>query len=128
MTRIVKPGGVVLFTVAAFDALRGDHSIYWEVRRYTPGRVRSLLSTAGLQAQRVSFMFGSIFPMFAAARLLQRVTRRLRGGVQTDIDIRVPAAPVNRILTSIVQAEARLAQKVPMPIGSSILVVARKPQ
>ena len=127
MTRIVKPGGVVLFTVAAFDALRGDHAIYWnEVRRYTPGRVKTLLSAAGLQAERVSFMFGSIFPMFAAARLLQRLTRPLRGGVQGDIDIRVPSAPVNSILTSIVQAEARLAQTIPMPIGSSILVVARK--
>ena len=127
MARIVKPGGHVVFTVAAFDALRGDHAIYWnEVRRYTPGRVRALLSTTGVQAQRVSFMFGSIFPMFAAARLLQRLTRPLRGGVQGDIDIRVPAAPVNGILTSIVQAEARLARTMPLPIGSSILVVARK--
>ena len=55
------------------------------------------------------------------------MTRPLRGGVQGDIDIRVPAAPVNNILTGIVLAEARLARKVPMPIGSSILVVARKP-
>ena len=81
MTRIVKPGGAVILTTAAFDALRGDHAIYWnEVRRYTPGRVRALLSAAGLHADRVSFMFGSIFPMFAAARILQRLTRPFRGG------------------------------------------------
>ena len=128
MTRIVKPGGVVILTLAAFDALRGDHAIYWnEVHRYTPSRVRALLSSAGLHAERVSFMFGSIFPMFAAARILQRLTRPFRGGVQGDIDIRVPAAPVNSVLTSIVQAEARLARTLPMPIGSSLLVVARKP-
>ena len=127
MTRIVKPGGAVILTMAAFDALRGDHAIYWnEVRRYTPGRVRALLSAAGLHADRVSFMFGSIFPMFAAARILQRLTRPFRGGVQSDIDIRVPAAPVNAILTTIVQTEARLARTLPLPIGSSILVVARK--
>ena len=128
MARLVKPGGAVVFTVAAFDALRGDHAIYWnEVRRYTPAKVRALLSAAGLREERVSFMFGSIFPMFVAARLFQRVTRPLRGGVQGDIDIRVPAAPVNGLLTRIVEGEARLAQKLPMPIGSSILVVARKP-
>jgi hypothetical protein len=128
MARLVKPGGAVVLTLAAFDALRGDHNIYWnEVRRYTPDRARRLLATAGLRAERVSFMFGSIFPMFAAARLLQRVTRPLRGGVNGDIDIRVPAAPVNGILTSIVEAEARLAQTMPMPIGSSLLVVGRKP-
>jgi SAM-dependent methyltransferase len=127
MARLVKPGGAIVLTLAAFDALRGDHAIYWnEVRRYTPERARRLLATAGLRAERVSFMFGSIFPMFAAARLLQRVTRPLRGGVNGDIDIRVPAAPVNGILTGIVQAEARLAQTMPMPIGSSLLVVGRK--
>jgi hypothetical protein len=65
--------------------------------------------------------------MFAAARILQRLTRPFRGGVQGDIDIRVPAAPVNGVLTSIVQAEARLARTLPMPIGSSLLAVARKP-
>ena len=118
----------MVFTVAAFDALRGDHAIYWnEVRRYTPGKVRALLSAAGLREERVSFMFGSIFPMFAAARILQRLTRPLRGGVQGDIDIRVPAAPVNGLLTRLVEMEARLARKTPMPIGSSILVVGRKP-
>jgi SAM-dependent methyltransferase len=128
MARLVKPGGTVLFTVPAFDALRGDHAISWnEFRRYTPGKVRALLSAAGVREERVSFMFGSIFPMVAAARVLQRLTRPLRGGVQGDIDIRVPAAPVNGLLTRVVEAEARLAQTLPMPIGSSILVVARKP-
>lgn len=129
MARILKPGGAAVLTLAAFDALRGDHAIYWnEVRRYTPARARRLVEDAGLRVERLSFMFASIFPAFAAARLYQRVSRPLRGGVRGDIDIRVPAAPINALLSRMVETEARLARMVPMPIGSSLLVVARKPE
>ena len=50
MARIVRPGGVVVLTVAALDALRGDHAEVWqEVRRYTPAAARRLVETAGFR-------------------------------------------------------------------------------
>jgi SAM-dependent methyltransferase len=126
MSRIVRPGGTVLLTLAAFDALRGDHAIVWnERRRYTPALARSLVEQAGLRVERITFTFASVFPVIASARLLQRVVRPFRG-VRQDADIRVPAAPVNNILTRLVLAEAAIARSWPMPIGSSLLVVARK--
>jgi SAM-dependent methyltransferase len=127
MARIVKPGGGVVLTLAALDALRGDHAIVWhECRRYTPRRARRLVEQAGLRAERVAFTFGSVFPVIAGARLLQRVLRPVRG-LRGDADIRVPAAPINAVLTKLVLAEAALARHWPAPIGSSLLVVARKP-
>jgi SAM-dependent methyltransferase len=128
MTRIVKPGGAIVLTVAAFDWLRGDHAISWnERRRYTPSKARRLVEQAGLHAERVSFMFASVFPVIAAARFAQRVLRPIRG-VRDDADMTVPAAPINAALTTLVTGEAALARRGwRMPIGSSILVVARKP-
>ena len=127
MRRLLKPGGTVVLTLAAFEALRGDHAIAWnEVRRYTPARAARLVADAGLQLERTSFMFASVFPVIAGARLAQRLTRPFRSAIRDDIDMRVPAWPVNAVLTGLVLAEARLARAVPMPIGSSILVVARK--
>ena len=38
----------------------------------------------------------------------------------------LPAAPVNALLTATVRAEAAVARHVPMPLGSSILLVARR--
>jgi len=38
----------------------------------------------------------------------------------------VPVEPINLLLTTLVSAEAALVRHVPMPIGSSLLVVARK--
>jgi SAM-dependent methyltransferase len=127
MARIVRPGGVVVVTLAALEALRGDHAEVWEeVRRYTPATARALVEAAGLKAERVSFMFASLFPLMASVRLVQRVTRRFGREVRADTDITVPVEPVNLLLTALVSAEAALMKHVPMPIGSSLLVVARK--
>jgi SAM-dependent methyltransferase len=127
MARIVRPGGVVVVTLAALDVLRGDHAEVWqEVRRYTPASARRLVETAGLRPERVSFLFASLFPLMASVRLVQRVTRRFGRTVREDTDITVPVAPINLLLTTLVSAEAALVRHVPMPIGSSLLVVARK--
>jgi len=127
MARIVKPGGAIVLTVAALDVLRGDHAEVWqEVRRYTPATARRLVESAGLRAERVSFMFASVFPLIAFVRLTQRLTRKLGRAVRADTDISTPARPLNLVLTALVSAEAALVRRVPMPIGSSVLVVARK--
>lgn len=127
MARVLRPGGTALLTVAAFDVLRGDHAVVWnEVRRYTPGKAARLVEQAGLRAHRVSFMFASLFPVMLPVRLVQRVLRPVRG-LRDDTDISVPAAPLNTLLTALVRLEAAMAKSVPMPIGTSLLVVAQKP-
>jgi SAM-dependent methyltransferase len=126
MARMVVPGGRVLLTSPAFDFLSADHAISWhEVHRYTPSSFRELVTSAGLQVERVSFMFATLFPIMLAARAVQRLTRPWRG-VREDADISVPAAPINTALSMMVETEARLARIVPMPVGSSIMVVAKK--
>jgi SAM-dependent methyltransferase len=128
MARVLKPGGALVLTVAALDALRGDHSESWqEARRYTPASVRRLVEGAGLRVERVSFLFASLFPIMIAVRSGQRLLRPWRRP-RSDTDIAVPAAPVNAALSALVAAEAAVARRIRMPIGSSLLVVARKPR
>jgi SAM-dependent methyltransferase len=128
MARIIKPGGAVVLTVAALEFLRGDHSEAWqEVRRYTPSLARRLLEQAGLRPERVSYMFASTFPLMLVVRAGQRMLRPFRP-LRHDTDIAVPVAPVNALLSAVVSAEASLSRRVPMPIGSSLLIVGRKPR
>lgn len=126
MARVTKRGGSVVLTLAALEMLRGDHAELWrEERRYTPATARVLAEQAGLEPLRVSFLFASVFPLMLGVRALQRLTRRFREP-RADADIGVPSAPVNAALTAIVSGEAALAGRVRMPVGSSLLVVARK--
>lgn len=126
MARVLKPGGRLLLTMAALERLRGDHSeTSAELRRYTKTTARELVEHAGLAPQRIVFLFCSLFPLMFAQRLVQRATRSFRNP-ELAADLRLPSAPVNGALSLLVQAEAAAARIVPMPIGSSLLVVARK--
>ena len=126
MARMVRPGGAVLVTMAALEILRGDHSISWqEVRRYTPSMARKLFDQAGLRVERVSFLFGSLFPLMLAVRMGQRLLRPFRAH-RPDTDIAIPSARVNGLLTALVTTEARMARVASLPVGSSLLVVGRK--
>ncbi len=127
MARVVRPGGTVVFSAAALEALRGDHSLVWEeARRYTPAMMRALVAGAGLELVDVRFLFASLAPLMFVVRSAQRRFPR-RDGPRPDSDIRVPPAPVNRLLTAVLAGEAILGAKLPLPFGSSLLVTARKP-
>ena len=126
MARVAKRGGVIVISMAALDVLHGDHSEVWqEYRRYTRASARALAEQAGLRVERVAFMFAVLFPVMLVSRGVQRLTRRFRE-VRDDSDITIPAAPVNAILSGLLKMEAALSRRVAMPVGSSLLVVARK--
>ena len=126
IARIVRPGGRVLLTVAAFEMLSGDHAEVWsECRRYTPRTARALAESAGLRVERVSFAFATLFPLMLAARAVQRLTRPFRSA-PTHTDMDVPWAPLNAALMRILDGEVALSRYLPMPIGTSLIVIARK--
>jgi SAM-dependent methyltransferase len=125
MWRILKPGGIVLINVAALDVLRGSHSaLTMEVRRYTRKRLRDLLTREGFAVERMTFTNLPIFPATLAVRVADRVTGRAPEG--SDADLRVPPAPVNALFDAALRCESLLLRAIDMPLGTSILCVARK--
>ena len=139
IARVIKPGGGLVVTAAALDLLRGGHAGTWpEVRRYTTGRLRSIVEGAGLKIRHVTYLFATLFPAMLAVRLASRAgggrrPLRGRGGSSdspesADWEMRVPAAPINATVTGMLAIEAALSRRIPMPAGSSVLVVAAKPR
>ena len=143
LARVLKPGGGLVVTAAALDVLRGGHAETWpERRRYTAARMRSIVEGAGLKVDRVTYLFASLFPAMLAVRLASRVesnalARRMGGPLDqpagrrpqsspADWEMQVPAAPINAALTCMLSGEAAISRYVPMPVGSSVLIVARK--
>ena len=127
MVRVLAPGGAVVWSAPALEALRGDHSESWEeVRRYTPALARRLAHDAGLEVERASFLFPSLVPLMYVTRAYQRWRRR-HGGTRPESDISVPPAPLNALMAGLLRGEAALARFWEPPFGSSVLMVARKP-
>ena len=126
MWRVLVPGGVALFNVAALDILRGSHStLTREVRRYTPRRLSAKLEAAGFTIERLTFTHLATFAPALAVRAFERLTGR--AGRESDADLRVPAAPVNAALDLLLRLEGQWLRVFDLPVGSSILCVARKP-
>jgi SAM-dependent methyltransferase len=125
MWRVLKPGGVALINAAALDMLRGAHStLTFERRRYTPATLRTRLAAAGFTVERVTFTNCALFLPVMAVRGMERLTGR--ADEASDADLSVPAAPINALFDACLRLEHRLLSVMNMPIGTSVMAVARK--
>jgi ubiquinone/menaquinone biosynthesis C-methylase UbiE len=126
MYRVLKPGGITLINVAALDILRGAHStLTHEVRRYTRTRLAARLERAGFRVERLTYTNLMTFPLTLASRLTDRLTGR--HAVPSAVEFTVPPAPINAVLDAALAVEAGIARFVNLPVGSSIMAIARKP-
>jgi ubiquinone/menaquinone biosynthesis C-methylase UbiE len=128
MRRVLRPDGHLVVNVAALNMLRGNHSVLsHEVRRYTLPALRRLLEGAGFEVVRATYTNATLLPLVAAVRAVQRAS----GLAPSDIDaaaareIAIPSAPVNTALSAILGIEAALVRLVPLPIGSSVVALAK---
>jgi ubiquinone/menaquinone biosynthesis C-methylase UbiE len=123
MARVLKPAGHLIVNVAALDALRGNHSILsGERRRYSRGELKKRLEQGGFRIRRMTYTNLAILPFVAAIRLAQRI----RGHQESPTEITIPPAPLNAALSGLLAIEAAALRVVNMPLGTSVLALARK--
>jgi SAM-dependent methyltransferase len=128
MYRLTRPGGFLIVNVAAMDVLRGDHSILGrEVRRYSRASLRALLTNAGFSIVRLTHTNAALFVPMVVIRTFQRWRGLPMVDEAADSDIRVPAAPINAVLTAALRLESVWLHLFDSPFGSSLLCLARKP-
>jgi ubiquinone/menaquinone biosynthesis C-methylase UbiE len=128
MYRVLRPGGAVVINVAALEMLKADHSVLGgEVRRYTRRELRNKLEQAGFRVVRITYTNASLFPITATIRALQRL-RGIKSAQESKGDFYVPPAPVNALFSAALSLESKLIDRgINMPVGSSVLCLARKP-
>ncbi|MBI2885883.1 MAG: methyltransferase domain-containing protein [Chloroflexi bacterium] len=124
-SRVLRPGGHLLLRLPAFELLRSAHDAMVHTRhRYTRGEVRAKVAAAGFQVRRLTYANTLLFPVAAAARILQRLLGRAEERVS---DVRAASPLVNTLLRAPLALEARLLPKVPLPLGLSVVCLAQKP-
>jgi SAM-dependent methyltransferase len=128
LARVLAPSGRLLLSVPAyqwawsdFDEENGHH------RRYTRRRLVRAVEGAGLEVERTTYAFTSVFPFFAAERLLRRVRRRQGPDAPADIVSLPEVSPlVERMLLRLAGLDQALLDRRDLPFGSSVLLAASK--
>jgi SAM-dependent methyltransferase len=121
--RILKPGGLVMLRLPAYEWLRGKHDVATHIlHRYTRDEIDAKLRRGGLTPLRLSYANMFLFPIAVAKRL----SERLFAPNQTGSDLTLDPGPLNGVLSAILSAEAPLVNKVGLPFGLTVVALARK--
>jgi SAM-dependent methyltransferase len=121
MAAMLRPGGLLVVTVPAFEVLWDEHDeINNHRRRYTATRLRWTLDGQGLRLLQVRYLFRGLFVPKLLVRLVN--AGRSRKAAQHGI----PKPAINTALRHICVLEDRLFRRLPVPFGTSVIGVARK--
>lgn len=137
--RVVKPGGHLLITVPAYEALWSSHDVQNQhYRRYDRPGLRALAGDVGLVVERMTYFNSLLLPAAAAVRWWQQIAGRspgvdeTKGGDGTTDSLRgrsdVDLAPewLFRTLELPLKLEAKwLGTAKTLPAGLSLLAVLR---
>lgn len=117
---LLRDGGTLVVTVPAFCGLWTRHDDLNQHRtRYTVGTLQPLVEEAGFRVYHRRYLFQWV----ALAKLGVRAKEALLGADNRIPN--VPWPPLNRVLTTLSLVEERCTRSLPLPFGSSLLLVAR---
>jgi SAM-dependent methyltransferase len=128
--RAVRPGGLLLVTVPAFAWLYGRRDrIAGHRRRYRGRQLRRRLEESGWTVEWLSYFSTVLFPLFAAARLSERLSAPHREEPASGTDFaEAKAGPIlNRTGLLAFDLERWWLRRRRLPFGTSLAVVARRP-
>jgi SAM-dependent methyltransferase len=118
--RKLKPGARLLVTVPALPLLWSAHDQeHHHKRRYTARTLRAVVNQSGLELEKICYFNTLLLPMIAAVRGLKALTGN------KSVDTGVPSNWLNATLESIFGLERYLVGRVPMPVGVSLMMIAR---
>lgn len=127
MRRVLRPGGVLVLSVPAYQWAWTDHDVAnGHHRRYTRDRIVDAVTAAGFTVDRATYAFASVFPMFVAERMARRIRDR---GPRHSVDVvEVPSIPrpLHHALVGLCRLDERILRSRDLPFGSSVFLAARR--
>ncbi|MCL4465139.1 MAG: class I SAM-dependent methyltransferase [Chloroflexi bacterium] len=120
--RVLRPGGMAVIRVPAYNWLRGAHDAAVHTRhRYTRRELHRKMAAAGFEVVRTTHANTTLFPLALAKRLLEG---RLTPPVS---ELQSPSRLSNWLASQALRLEALMLSRIDLPWGLSVIGVARKP-
>lgn len=121
--RVLAPEGTAIVTDSALNWLRGPHDEAVHTRkRYSLAEMSRMVEAAGFQIVRRTYANSLIFVPTVTHRLL----RRFFPSATTQSDVVDMPDAVQRLLSGVQAIERWLLRRVRLPLGTTVVVVARK--
>ena len=111
--------GMLLITDCSLPVLFGPHDETMHARkRYKLSELRRIVEASGFTVKKASYIYFTVFPFFILNRLLQKFYYKE--------SISQINKPLNNFLFFLCKVEAFLLRFLNFPIGSSIIILAKK--
>lgn len=124
--RVLKPQGIMILQVPAFEFMRGSHDVVTMTRkRYRLNEVKEYVKQAGFRIELCVYRNSWLFPLLLFWRLFSRINIRNQGSIGTSDLTRIPRC-LNALLYFLMQLENKLLNKISFPFGTSVFCVALK--
>lgn len=124
--RVLKPGGLLVLGVPAFSFLYSDHDVYnHHKRRYTSKQIKTLLQDQGFFLNKATYWSFILFFPIAFFRLCSKFSFIKR--VSSRYQLKKAPKSLNALFKAILYLENRWLQKHTLPVGVSVIALARKP-
>lgn len=123
----LAPGGTLILNLPAFECVRREHdTVVATMRRYTRPQVRRLLHETGFRVIHATYRLPWLFMIAFVKRYVERLWPSPDGACRSDL--KQPPKWLNQLLLLLARAEnVVLRAGIPLPLGSSLFVVACKP-
>ncbi len=123
MARVLRPRGILFVRVPAFDRLRGRHDAAVHTRhRYGKRELEEKLRNARLTTLFVSFVNCFLFPV----ALVRRGAERFHGARTRGSEVEPVSPFLNELMFRVLRFESKVIRFTPLPVGLSLVAVARK--
>jgi SAM-dependent methyltransferase len=132
--RVCTDGGWIAITVPAFQWLWSNNDVINDhKRRYSRSDLRARVTEAGFAVSRMTYNNFFVFPVAAPLILARRGAEKepklatpSTDGEAYQVEMEPTSPPVNAVLTGVGRLEANVLHYTDLPLGTSMICIARK--